>query len=66
MEPLPYLLLAKDWMRDLPELWAASGIYDLTWQDEDGNPTRPYPDQMVSDLSIDELPSIKHRINNII
>ena len=66
MEPLPYFSLAKDWMRDLPELWAASGLYDLRWQDEDGNLTRPYPDQIVSELSIDELSSIEHRINNII
>ena len=66
MEPLPYFSLAKDWMRDLPELWAASGLYDLRWQDEDGNLTRPYPDQIASELSIDELSSIEHRINNII
>ena len=66
MEPLPYLLLAERWRRDLPDLWAASGIYDLRWQDDDGNLTRPYPDQIASELSIDELSSIEHRINNII
>lgn len=66
MEPLPYLLLADSLKKSLPDLWIQSGLYDLRYSDENDNPTRPYPESMVHDLSKDDLPAIKYRIENMI
>ena len=66
MQPLPYYQLAKNWQENLPDLWNDSGIYDLRYSDADGNFTRPYPEATIDSLSVEELPVIKHRIDNII
>ena len=66
MQPLPYFQLAREWQENLPDLWNDSGIYDLRYSDADGNFTRPYPEATIDSLSVEELPVIKHRIDNII